>query len=62
MNTNNIRVTDYEIDDNALVVTNAYNTTLNRELTWSELCNLNRNVQFMEELADKLVAAYNYYL
>ena len=62
MNTNNIRITDYEIDDNALVITNAFNITLNRELTWTELCALNRNVQFMEDFAEKLVAAHNYYL
>ena len=60
MRNENIRVTDYEIDDDgALYVTEAFDTNANRSLNWNEIRDLNANVEFMENFSEQRVAFYN---
>ena len=60
MRNENIRVTDYEIDDDgALYVTEAFDTNANRSLSWNEIRDLNANVEFMENFSEQRVAFYN---
>ena len=60
MNTINIRVTEYEIDDDgALYVIEAFDTNANRFLKWSEIRDLNANVEFMENFSEQRVAFYD---
>jgi hypothetical protein len=59
MTTENIRVTDYEVEDGVLIVTEAFDTNANRLLNWNELRALNSNVQFMENFSEQRVAFYD---
>jgi hypothetical protein len=60
MNMNHIRVTDYEIDDDgALYVTEAFDTNQNCFLKFSEIRDLNANVEFMESFHEQRVAFYD---
>jgi len=60
MDTNHIKVTDYEIDDDgALYVTEAFDTNANRFLKWSEIRDINANVEFMENFSEQRVAFYD---
>jgi hypothetical protein len=55
---NQIRVTDYEVEDGVLMVTEAFDTCANRLLNWNELRSLNSNADFMENFSEQLVAFY----
>jgi prophage tail gpP-like protein len=59
MSTEHIRVTDYEIEDGVLIVTEAFDTNANRLLNWNELRALNSNVEFMENFSEQRVAFYD---
>ena len=56
---NQIRVTDYEVEDGMLIVTKAFDTNANRLLNWNELRALNSNVEFMDNFSEQLVAFYD---